>query len=159
MTRFALVALLMFGLNGCGTTAEDRGISGAGIGASAGAVVGAITGLSVLEGAAIGAAAGAITGLLTDERQINFGKPAWKQNSSSGAAATAASANAGYDRGTVRDVQNGLARLGYNPGPVDGVLGPRTGDAIRSYQRDHGLLVDGKPTSELAAHINRISSS
>lgn len=43
--------------------------------ASAGAVLGAVTGLSVLQGAVIGATAG-LTGALTDKKQINLGKPA-----------------------------------------------------------------------------------
>ena len=49
----------------------------------------------------------------------------------------------------------GLARLGYNPGPVDGVMGPQTSEAIQEYQRDHGLLIDGRPTVQLAEHVER----
>ncbi len=42
-----------------------------------------------------------------------------------------------------RGVQTGLARLGYRPGPQDGVLGPRTRSAIRAFEADHGLEVTG----------------
>lgn len=73
---YVVLSTLM--LTACGTTTKERGLSGAGIGASAGAVVGAVTGLSVLQGAVIGAAAGGLTGALTDKKQINLGKPAWK---------------------------------------------------------------------------------
>ena len=143
MKRTMTVAILTaVALSGCGTVPEDRSISGAGIGAGAGAVLGAVTGMSVLTGAAIGAAAGAITGAVTDRDQINLGEPAWKQ----GAAAPAGN--------TVRRVQEGLARLGYRPGPVDGIAGAQTREAIRAYQRDHGLLVDGHATPELADHIS-----
>jgi len=45
-----LVIALTVALPACGTTQKDRGLSGAGIGATAGAVVGAVTGLSVLQG-------------------------------------------------------------------------------------------------------------
>lgn len=45
---------------------------------------------------------------------------------------------------TVREVQTLLAGLGYDPGPADGVLGHRTTDAIRQYQKAAGLAVDGK---------------
>jgi hypothetical protein len=52
----------------------------------------------------------------------------------------------------VVDVQRMLARLGYDPGPIDGLWGERTSAAIRDYQRDHGLPVDGKPTEGLSVH-------
>lgn len=38
-----------------------------------------------------------------------------------------------------------------------GAFGPKTERAIRACQKDHGLLVDGRPTPELAAHISRKS--
>lgn len=46
----------------------------------------------------------------------------------------------GYD---VRTVQEQLICLGYNPGPVDGCYGSRTRSAVRQYQRDNALAVDG----------------
>lgn len=39
---------------------------------------------------------------------------------------------------TVRDEQARLAALGYNPGPIDGILGSRTRDARRAALRDRG---------------------
>jgi hypothetical protein len=47
----------------------------------------------------------------------------------------------------VSDVQSALAREGYYDGAVDGVLGPATRNALRRYQRDHGLDVTGGITS------------
>jgi putative peptidoglycan binding protein len=44
------------------------------------------------------------------------------------------------DRVTV-DVQEQLARTGYYDGPIDGVLGPMTREAIAAYQADNGLAV------------------
>ena len=44
------------------------------------------------------------------------------------------------DRVTV-DVQEQLARAGYYDGPIDGVLGPMTREAIAAYQADNGLAV------------------
>lgn len=41
------------------------------------------------------------------------------------------------------DVQKRLAVLGYNPGPSDGVMGPKTRAAIVSFQRAAGLVTDG----------------
>lgn len=47
----------------------------------------------------------------------------------------------------VSDVQGALAREGYYDGAIDGMLGPATRNALRRYQRDHGLDVTGGITS------------
>src|SRR5206468_1925804 len=39
------------------------------------------------------------------------------------------------------NVQNQLARAGYYDGPIDGILGPMTREAIAAYQADNGLAV------------------
>jgi hypothetical protein len=39
------------------------------------------------------------------------------------------------------NVQEQLARAGYYDGPIDGVLGPMTREAIAAYQSDNGLSV------------------
>jgi hypothetical protein len=44
------------------------------------------------------------------------------------------------DRVTV-DVQEQLARAGYYDGPIDGVLGPMTREAIAAFQADNGLAI------------------
>ena len=43
-------------------------------------------------------------------------------------------------------IQRGLQRRGYDPGPIDGFLGRRTSQAIRKFQADHGLAVNGMPS-------------
>lgn len=40
-------------------------------------------------------------------------------------------------------VQSLLGRIDYNPGPVDGIFGRKTQEAVISFQRDNGLLPDG----------------
>jgi peptidoglycan hydrolase-like protein with peptidoglycan-binding domain len=142
-----LVLVLALALAACGTSQEERGLSGAGVGAAAGAVVGAVTGLTIVEGVLIGAAAGGATGLLTDKSQINLGEPAWKKSGDK------AQASAGND--TVRNIQTGLGKLGYDPGPADGKAGPKTRAAIRQYQERNQLLVDGQPSDALWAHIQK----
>ena len=42
------------------------------------------------------------------------------------------------------NAQKSLAELGYDPGPADGFMGKKTGDAIREFQLDNGLDVTGK---------------
>jgi osmotically inducible lipoprotein OsmB len=66
-------------LAACGHTTEDRALSGGGLGAAAGAGIGALTGGSVLGGALIGGAAGAAGGALTSDRDVDLGRPIWKR--------------------------------------------------------------------------------
>ena len=148
----AIAALV---LSGCGSTPQERGASGAGLGAGAGAVIGAVTGVGVVHSAVIGALAGGLTGAVTTKDQINMGEPAWKRGQTAQPVATAAAAPARIAGGdsTVRDIQAALAHSGYYGGPVDGISGPKTQAAIRAYQKQHGLLVDGRPTPELLSHM------
>jgi Putative peptidoglycan binding domain len=46
-------------------------------------------------------------------------------------------------------VQDSLARRGYYGGQVDGVIGPETRGAIREFQHDNGLAVNGRITPQL----------
>lgn len=50
-------------------------------------------------------------------------------------------------------IQTKLQELGYNPGPADGMMGPRTVSAILAYQRRHRLPMDGLPSAELLNHL------
>ena len=138
----ALLLTAAFFLSACGSSTGDRAASGAGIGATAGAVIGAVTGLSVLQGVVIGAVAGGVIGGVTDESTIDLGDPIW------------ATGDQPANNAAVSRVQAGLTRLGYDPGPTDGIMGTRTKTAIEAYQRDQGLLVDGRPTVQLAQHID-----
>ncbi|GAB6890032.1 peptidoglycan-binding protein [Geobacillus sp. FSL K6-0789] len=48
------------------------------------------------------------------------------------------------DRGqAVKDLQAKLQRLGYNVGAVDGIYGKQTAEAVKSFQKAHGLTADG----------------
>lgn len=76
---FSLMVLASaMALAGCGQTVGDRGLSGAGIGAAGGAVIGAMAGDPLL-GAAIGAGAGAATGMITSPSKIDLGRPVWEK--------------------------------------------------------------------------------
>ena len=166
-----IVAGLPLALTACGTTTTDRAVSGAGIGAATGAVIGAVTGLGPLAGAAIGGAVGGTAGAVTSPSQVDLGKPVWRSGEAepapggpppgdqSGypapapAAGAVASAPASYDTVTVRDIQQGLTRLGYYQGPSDGNFGAPTEAAIRHYQQDNHLPVDGQPSANLLSQI------
>ena len=46
---------------------------------------------------------------------------------------------------TAKDVQQRLIDLGYLQGAADGVIGPKSTDALKLFQRLNGLKADGKP--------------
>jgi hypothetical protein len=56
--------------------------------------------------------------------------------------------------GEVRDVQGGPRQLGYYDGPIDGIYGPETRQAIQRYQGDRGMLADGVIGRQLISRIN-----
>ncbi len=52
-------------------------------------------------------------------------------------------------------IQHGLVAAGHDPGPADGVMGPKTRRAIRAFQAARVMSVTGKPTSELLHELER----
>ncbi len=67
-------------------------------------------------------------------------------------------ATADRDEVDVRAVQEALARLGYSPGPPDGVFGALTREAIVQFERDRNLAQTGTITDALAEEVTRILS-
>lgn len=65
-------------LSACGHSQSDRALSGGAIGAGAGALGGAVIGANPLTGAVVGGAVGAASGALTDEDDVNLGRPVWR---------------------------------------------------------------------------------
>lgn len=59
----------------------------------------------------------------------------------------------GANGALVAQVQDQLMRLGLYPGPADGVTGPQTEDAIRSFQSASGLPADGRASEELLMRL------
>ena len=43
----------------------------------------------------------------------------------------------------VKELQKLLLSLGFNPGPLDGIFGPKTEKALKEFQKSAGLLSDG----------------
>ena len=54
-------------------------------------------------------------------------------------------------------VQTGLAELGYSPGPVDGVLGEQTKQAIREFERHRRLRVTGEVSDMLIRELHKMT--
>ena len=74
ITLPVVLALAAVSLGACGYSQGDRALSGAGIGAVAGAVLGG----DPVTGAVVGGLGGAAIGAFTDPKQLNLGKPAWR---------------------------------------------------------------------------------
>lgn len=62
--------------------------------------------------------------------------------------------NASYRNEVVREVQSLLGRLGFQPGPTDGIAGTRTTKAIRAFQRTAGIRPDGVVSAGLLELLN-----
>ena len=64
-----------------------------------------------------------------------------------------------YDRVMVREIQQLLTDLGYQPGPVDGLFGRKTGSAITAFQRDASLTQTGEPSPSLLERLRETRSA
>ncbi len=58
----------------------------------------------------------------------------------------------------VSELQSHLGRLGFDCGRVDGILGPRTAQALHDFQANCGLSADGICGAETVRAILRVSS-
>lgn len=58
---------------------------------------------------------------------------------------------------TTKEIQAALKKAGFDPGAIDGKMGPRTHQAIKEFQRTKGLTTDGvvgpKTWSELGKYL------
>jgi len=55
----------------------------------------------------------------------------------------------------IETIQRFLHQLGYHPGTIDGMLGEQTRTAIRAFQRDHHLHVDGEASMSLVEALTQ----
>ena len=59
----------------------------------------------------------------------------------------------------IRRTQALLSKLGYHPGPIDGILGRRSREAIQNFQKDTNLIVNGRPSQYLLGKLkDRVDS-
>ena len=54
---------------------------------------------------------------------------------------------------TLRQLQEQLQNQGYQVGEVDGVMGPRTQQALTNFQRDQNLQATGQPDQQTMAAL------
>ena len=55
--------------------------------------------------------------------------------------------------GQVLGMQQALKDKGFDPGPLDGVMGPRTASALKEYQKSENLTMTGRPDGETRAKL------
>jgi formylglycine-generating enzyme required for sulfatase activity len=60
-------------------------------------------------------------------------------------------------RDMVRQAQEMLAALGYDPGPIDGDMGRRTTAAVTAFQQSKGIPVDGLVSDVLLLHLRGVA--
>ncbi len=129
----------------------ERGIQGAIGGAIIGGVLKGKGGIG--KGAAVGATVGILGGALERRQKRSFEydhRPVVHYHPSNHRYRYTPAGSP-----LVEDIQYELNRLGYRPGPIDGVFGRRTAYAIGAYQREHDLLVTKRPSKALLRHIYR----
>jgi peptidoglycan hydrolase-like protein with peptidoglycan-binding domain len=66
--------------------------------------------------------------------------------------------SSGLNRAQIAQLQAELSDRGYDPGPQDGIVGPKVRTAIRTYQTDAGLPATGEATVSLLAHIQNATA-
>lgn len=59
----------------------------------------------------------------------------------------------------VKGVQQILAKLGYAPGPVDGIAGGSTRKAIEAFERERALPVTGRISGKLLREVTRVTGT
>jgi peptidoglycan hydrolase-like protein with peptidoglycan-binding domain len=149
----------------CGSTGSQRaasgGLTGLGVGALVGGPVGAVV------GGFAGAAGGALMPEGADTLALNtlkMGQGATRSAlnqaglgptaSGSSQAPQAMAAQPALSPQVVKEAQAKLQRDGLYTGYIDGIVGPKTEEAVRIYQRQQGLPQTAQLDPETLQHLN-----
>ena len=73
--------------------------------------------------------------------------------SSKGAAVHASKGGTSGSHAQVMAFQQALKDKGFDPGPIDGTVGPRTTAAVRAYQKAEHLTMTGEMNPDTAAKL------
>ncbi|GAB3455308.1 lytic murein transglycosylase [Insolitispirillum peregrinum] len=60
-------------------------------------------------------------------------------------------------RSDITEMQTLLARLGYDPGPADGMAGGQTRSALKAFQTRQGLIADAYPSQEVLSRLRSVA--
>jgi hypothetical protein len=78
-----------------------------------------------------------------EEEAATTAEPAAAEAGTAAPAAAAAAPAAAPAQGNVAGIQKALQKLGFDPGKIDGIMGPHTQKAIKAFQQANGLTPDG----------------
>ena len=153
-----LIAMFAIGLSANASKADIFG--GYIDGAIGGAIIGGIIDGSegAWDGAIVGGAIGAIDGAYQEGRRDRY-YPRYRDRyiytTPRRQQAPAPRGQTMTSKQLVYEVQRSLRRLGYNPGPADGIAGSATARAVQAYKRDNGLPQDNTINTALLNHMRQ----
>ena len=126
-----------------GRLSKDAGLDKVEVRTDGGAVLltGAVSGIDA--SARASELARAVPGVRSVKNELTFNASAAGR---SGAATT-------ESRSQVMATQRVLKEKGFEPGPIDGVMGPRTASALKEYQKAENLQTTGQMDSDTAAKL------
>jgi His-Xaa-Ser repeat protein HxsA len=84
---------------------------------------------------------------------ISVPKSVTPSNPSTRSTPAATGAAVTHQMNLIKNIQEGLIRLGYAPGAADGQLGKETKKAIAMFQADQGLTINGELSQSLLVEI------
>ena len=134
----------------CVGNSIECGLLGAGAGGGLGAAIGGRKGART--GAVIGGVVGVLQGAENRRRQQGY-RRTYRRTYQPAPVRTYRPRQRAISTQLTADIQYSLTNLGYNPGPVDGIAGRGTRAAVRAYQQDNGLLVNGRVSNALLQHL------
>jgi peptidoglycan hydrolase-like protein with peptidoglycan-binding domain len=59
----------------------------------------------------------------------------------------------GQSSENIKQVQEALKSKGHDPGPADGVMGPKTQQALRAFQKESGMQATGRLDDKTASAL------
>ena len=96
---------------------------------------------------------------MSDSEQATPKQPAAGDDTQSAQSERTSSENAPADRQQLtEEIQRDLKALGYEPGPIDGIYGPKTKRAIEAFERDMGMKPKGDATVEIWQRLQQAGS-
>ena len=82
--------------------------------------------------------------------------PASVPGASSATPSAAPSTALSPERARIVGIQSALAELGYGPIEIDGYAGEQTSNAIRRFELDRGLPINGAITERIATELENV---
>jgi hypothetical protein len=131
---YASSVLFVVALFGQGVWAQSSG--GMGSGGSSSGTYGSSSGMGSSPGSGAGSSGNMSGSNSGKDSSGSMGSSGSSSGMSSGS--TSGSASAGANSDNITQAQQGLQASGFDPGPIDGKLGPKTRQALKQFQQSKG---------------------